>query len=479
MGPWFRGGEEEQQTMLQKLTAALQVPDIRKRLEYVLLMFAVYVVAIHVPAAGVDQAAMAGHLGGVFNMVDIFGGGALRKFSVIAMGIMPYINASIIMQLLTIAIPKLQELQKEGESGRKQISKYTRYATIGLALVQAYGYYQLLSHPSQTGGAAVQAGFANMLTIMVTLTAGTMFLLWLGEQITEKGIGNGVSLIIFVGIMVSIPTQVSATITELSAHAIPVMGVIALMALFLATIVGIVYMTQGTRKIPVRHMRRIVGSGNNRQMTQEGTSYLPLKVNTAGVIPIIFAMSIMFFPATFAQFFRPGQSGFGDFVRSATDFLNPMVSTWASLPFAALVLFFTYFYTAIQYDTSDIADNMKKQGSFIPSIRPGKPTAEYLDRVLTRITLAGAVFLTAVALIQYWAPRMTGVNTFSLVGGTSLMIVVGVALETMQAIEAQMAMRNYEGFIRANRSAGDGAAPGRPRPGGTQRARPLDRGLAR
>ena len=449
--------------MLEKMTTAIQVPEIRKRLQYVLLMFAVYVLALHVPAAGVDQRAIAGHLnGGVLNMVDMFSGGALKKFSVIAMGIMPYINASIIMQLLTVAIPQLQALQKEGESGRKQISKYTRYATIGLAFVQAFGLYQVFSHPSATGPAAIQASIPNMLTVMLTLVAGTMFLLWLGEQLTEKGIGNGISLIIFVGIMVSIPQQISLTSQAVAAGAVSPFGVVAVLALFLASIVGIIYMTQGVRKIPVRHVRRIVGSGNNRQMSQEGTSYLPLKVNTAGVIPIIFAMSIQLFPATFAQFFRPGQSEFGDFVQRATQWLQPGNSIWASLIFAALVLFFTYFYTAIQYDTTDIADNLKKYGSFVPGIRPGKPTAEYLDKVLTRITLAGALFLASVALIQYWAPSLTGVTTISLVGGTSLLIVVGVALETMQAIEAQMAMRNYEGFIKPPSSGRGSDGPGGP-----------------
>ena len=432
--------------MLEQLIAAMAVPELRKRVQFVFLMFAVYVLALHVPATGVNHARVEELIGGgntLFGAIDTFSGGALRKFSVIAMGIMPYINASIIMQLLTVAIPKLQALSKEGESGRKQISKYTRYATVGLAIVQAFGLHTLFAR-----GGAIPSGFWPMITVVITLTAGTMFLLWLGEQITEKGIGNGVSLVIFVGIMVSIPTQISQTVALLQAGAVSPFGVIAVMLLFLATIVGIIYMTQGTRKIPVQHVKRIVGN----RMTQGGSSFLPLKINTAGVIPIIFAMSIQLFPATFAQFFprtgQPGGTAFGDFVNDATTWLQPGESVWASLIYAALILFFTYFYTAIQYDTNDIADNLKKYGSFIPSVRPGKPTAEYLDRVLTRITLAGAVFLATIALIQYWAPEWTGVSSISLVGGTSLLIVVGVALETMQAIEAQMAMRNYEGFIK-------------------------------
>jgi preprotein translocase subunit SecY len=443
--------------MLEKLAAAIQVPDIRKRLMYVLMIFAVYVVALHVPAAGIDRKAAEQHLQGVFGMVDIFSGGALKRFSVIAMGIMPYINASIIMQLLTVAIPQLQALSKEGESGRKQISKITRYASVGLALVQAFGVYQMFAHPSAIGPAAIQPGILNCISIMLTLTAGTMFLLWLGELMTEKGIGNGVSQIIFVGILVSIPQQVSMTAKLVQADPSKIPGVIGILVLFLLSIVAVIYMTQGTRKIPIRHMKRIIGTGGNRQMTQESTSYLPLKINTAGVIPIIFATSILLFPVTVANYF-PRTTSFGQFLQKLTNWLQPGHSTdisgWvASLIFATLVLFFTYFYTAIQYDTSDIADNLKKYGSLIPGIRPGKPTAEYLDKVLTRITLAGAIFLAAISLVQYWAPTMTGINTISLVGGTSLLIVVGVALETMQAIEAQMAMRNYEGFIKTQPGA--------------------------
>jgi preprotein translocase subunit SecY len=434
--------------MVEKLVAAMQVPDIRRRVQYVLMIFAIYVVALHVPAAGVDRAAMAQHLNGVLGIVDVFSGGALKRFSVIAMGIMPYINASIIMQLLTVAIPQLQALSKEGESGRKQISKYTRYASIGLAFVQAFGLFQAFSHPAGSAPAAIQPSLMNAITVMITLTAGTMFLLWLGELMTEKGIGNGVSLIIFVGILVSIPQQVISTSVLATQDPSHIPGVIAIMLMFLASIVAIIYMTQGTRKIPVRHVKRIIGTGGNRQMTQESSSYLPLKVNTAGVIPIIFATSILLFPATIATYFPP-TTAFGRTLQSVTHWLQPGQSFAASVIFAVLVLFFTYFYTAIQYDTSDIADNLKKFGSFIPGIRPGRPTGEYLDKVLTRITLAGAVFLALISLVQYWAPTLTGITTVTLVGGTSLLIVVGVAMETMQAIEAQMAMRNYEGFIKA------------------------------
>ncbi|MBC8141843.1 MAG: preprotein translocase subunit SecY, partial [Armatimonadetes bacterium] len=355
------------------------------------------------------------------------------------------INASIIMQLMTVAIPQLQELQKEGDSGLKQINKITRYLTVVLAILQSIGYYQLLSSQG-----ALEKAAATFVIVVSTLTAGTMFLMWLGEQMTEKGIGNGISLLIFVGIMVSLPSQFVQTFQLVAGDPTKIIGVVATLLLFLATIVGVIYMTQGVRKIPVHHMKRIVGT----RMSQAGTSFLPFKVNTAGVMPIIFAMSIQLFPATIAQFF-PNVL----WVKQATDWLQPGASIWASLVFAVLILFFTYFFVAMQYDTHDIADNLKKHGSLIPGVRPGKPTAVYLDKVLTRITLAGAVFLAAVSLIQYWAPTWTGITTFSLVGGTSLLIVVGVALETMTAIEAQMAMRNYEGFIRTpSGPAGSGAA---------------------
>ncbi|MGC4047387.1 MAG: preprotein translocase subunit SecY [Armatimonas sp.] len=441
--------------MLEKLTAAWNVPDIRKRIQYVALIFFVYVLALHVPAAGVNHAAVERliHSGSLFGVLDTFSGGALKKFSVIAMGIMPYINASIIFQLLTVAIPQLQAIQKEGESGRKIISRYTRYASVGLAFVQAFGLYSMFVR-----GGAIQSGVGNMLTTIITLTAGTMFLLWLGEQITEKGIGNGISMIIFVGIVISIPQQIIQTFKLLQEGAVSLGGVIAITLLFLATVVGVVYMTQGTRRIPIQHMRKVVGN----RMTQGGSAFLPLKVNTAGVIPIIFAISIQLFPATLSQFWPP-ETSFGKFLQTATAWMQPGASIWASLIFVALVFFFTYFYTAIQYDTVDIADNLKKYGSLIPGIRPGRPTAEYLDKVLTRITFAGALFLAGISLIQYWAPTWTGINSVSLVGGTSLLIVVGVALETMQAIEAQMAMRNYEGFIKRRGDDSDNMMRGRAR----------------
>jgi preprotein translocase subunit SecY len=449
--------------MLQKLQAAVQVPDIRQRLQYVLIIFAVYILALHVPAAGINHDAMDRLLqSGLLNALDVFSGGALKKFSIIGLSITPYINASIFMQLMTVAIPQLKALQKEGESGRKRISSYTRYASVALAMVQGVGLCNVL-----VSNGALQPGIISIATTVTALTAGTMFLLWLGEQITERGIGNGISQIIFVGIMVSIPAQVSKTAVAVRDGAVPVIGVIAIVVLFLASIVGIIYMTQGVRRIPVQHMRKVVG----KQMTSGGSSFLPLKVNTAGVIPVIFAMSLQLFPQTLAQFF-PAGTPVGDILKSATEWLTPgyrdprfgfLPGVLASLLFTILVLFFTYFYTAIQYDTTDIADNLKKYGSFIPGYRPGKPTAEYLDKVLTRITFAGAIFLAGISLIQYWAPVMTSVPTFSYVGGTSLLIVVGVVMETMQAMEAQVAMKGYDGFIKRRGDDSDNMLRGRAR----------------
>lgn len=440
--------------MLEKLAAAWAVPDIQKRLIFVLKVFLVYVLASHIPMAGINHEAVNKLVSqGLLNAYDVFSGGALRRVSIIGLSLMPYINASIVMQLLTVAIPQLQAMSKEGESGRRQINKITRYASIGLGFVQAAGLYNMFA-----SGGAIQKGPFSLIMMMVVMTAGTMFLLWLGELLTERGIGNGTSLIIFVGIMISLPNQVAMTFKLVQEGAVSIFGVLGMALLFLASVVGVIYMTQGTRRIPVLNMRKVTAGG---RMTSSGQSYLPLKINTAGVIPIIFAMSIQLFPQTFQQFWPANSGPFGQFLANATNWLNPGGSIWASLIFTVLVMFFTYFYTAVQYDTNDIADNLKKYGSLIPGVKPGKPTAEYLDTVLTRITLAGAIFLAAISLVQYWAPTWTGVKAVSIVGGTSLLIVVGVALETMTAIEAQMAMRNYEGFIKQRPSDSDNMMRGR------------------
>ena len=352
------------------------------------------------------------------------------------MGIMPYINASIIMSLLVMAVPSLETMQKEGESGRKQIAQITRYMTAVLALIQGLGVCVLLKK-----WGILQASQLRFLQILIVLVAGTAFLMWLGEQITDKGLGNGVSLIIFLGIVASLPGQIRNTIKLYEAHSINLGNIALLIAVLVITIAAIVAVTLAQRRIPIQHVKRIVGN----RMTAGSSSYLPLRVNSAGVIPIIFALSIQFFPQTMAQL--GANNIIGRWMKAVADFLAPEHWFGAILYFALVVLF-TYFYTAVTFNVQDVSDNLKKWGSYIPGIRPGKPTTEYLDRVMTRITLFGAVFLGVIALLPYWTPMVTGVRSFGLVGGTSLLILVGVALETLQAIEAQMVMRHYEGFIK-------------------------------
>jgi preprotein translocase subunit SecY len=429
--------------MLASILAALRLPDLRRRIFFVFAMFGVFVLGLHIPVPGIDRQAMENLFrsgGSLFGMLDVFSGGAMRKFTIFAMGIAPYINASIIMQLLTVAIPSLESLAKEGEHGRRKISQYTRYLTIILAAMQAWGMNTLLVRagvmsPDTTAWLKIQ--------IVITLTAGTAFLMWVGEQITDKGIGNGVSLVIFAGIMASLPWQLQQTVEWVREGALAIYNVVFAAILFLATVVAIVAIQQAQRKIPIQHVKRVVGT----RVYGGSTSYLPLRVNSAGVIPIIFALAIQLFPLTIAQFVGTS-TGFGRWLNNVANAFNPGQSVFAALFYAGLIIFFTYFYTAVTFNVTEVAENLKKYGSFIPGIRPGKPTLEYLDKVMTRITLAGAVFLALVALMQYWAPTITKVQTFTLVGGTSLLIVVGVALETMQAIEAHLLMRHYEGFIK-------------------------------
>ncbi|MDO8683618.1 MAG: preprotein translocase subunit SecY [Armatimonadota bacterium] len=434
--------------MLASLLAAFRIPDLRKRILFVFGMFAVYVVGLHIPIPGIDRSVMENLIQNVqaLGLLDIFTGGAFKRFTIFAMGITPYINASIIMQLLTIAIPELERLAKEGESGRKKISQYTRYLTGILAFVQAIGMDVMLSHAGAFTGTVGPSRLFMYFQIAITLTAGTAFLMWVGEQITDKGIGNGVSMVIFCGIMVSLPFQLSKTLELYHAHSIHIGNLFMLALFFVLTVAGIVAITQAQRKIPIQHVKRVVGN----KVYGGQSSFLPLRVNSAGVIPIIFAVSIIYLPATIAQFFPNSDS-----LQEWTRWLSPADPdiwrrTVAGFFYALMIIFFTYFYTAVTFNVPDVAENLKKWGSFIPGIRPGKPTEQYLDKVMTRITLAGAIFLSIIALLQYWVPQLTGVsaNAFSLVGGTSLLIVVGVALETMQAIESHLLMRHYEGFIK-------------------------------
>jgi preprotein translocase subunit SecY len=428
--------------MLESLAAAMKIPELKRRIVFVLGMFAVFVLGAHIPVPGVDHKAVEaffGGSGGLLGLVDVFTGGALRRMSLFALGITPYINASIIMQMLTLAIPSLEAMSKEGEAGRKRIAKITRHLTIVIAFFSAAGI---------TFGfraASPNLAWYNLLQMWITMTAGTCFLLWMGEQMTEKGIGNGVSLVIFAGIMTSLPYQTGLIYTSMTKGLINPFQVLTLILLFVATIVGVVYVTQGQRKIPIQHAKRVVGM----KMQQGGSSFLPIKVNTAGVIPLIFAISVMMFPS---QIFRafPQNVGVIGWLKRTSDLLIPGNSAWGSLIYVVMIIIFTYFYTAVIMNVDDMSNNLRRYGNFIPGIRPGKPTHDYLDRVISRITLAGAIFLAAIAMVQYVAPALTGVTQFSLVGGTSLLIVVGVAIETMSAIEAQLLMRNYEGFIKSS-----------------------------
>lgn len=417
--------------MLLTLINAFKLPDLRNRLLFVLGMFAVFVFGMHIQTPGVDRAAMERLFGqgGLLGMIDVFTGGALRKFSIFAMGITPYINASIMMSLLTVVIPQLEQLQKEGETGRKVIAQYTRYLTIGLSIFQAVGMTIWL----QKIGIFATVDIFQHMKVVITLTAGTAFLMWMGEIITTKGIGNGVSLIIFAGIISRMPYDVRQTIDLYQAGRFGLINVFFLILIAIAITAGIIYIQQAQRKIPVQYTKRVVG----RKMYGGQSTYLPLRVNSAGVIPIIFAISILLFPATIAQFI-PQLSGW------AEGFAG---SWYYHLIYAILVIIFTYFYTAVTFNPVEVADNLRKYGGFIPGIRPGKSTTEYLDKILTRITLIGALFLAFIAVIPTYIIRITNIPTFYL-GGTSLLIIVGVALETIQQLEAQMLMRHYEGFIK-------------------------------
>ncbi len=423
--------------MLPSLFAAFRIPDLKKRIVFLFAMFGVYVLGLHIGVPGINHDVLAQQFqGGLFDLLNSFTGGAFKRYTIFAMGIMPYINASIIMQLLTVAIPQLEQMQKEGASGQKKIRLYTRWLTGVLAFAQAAGTTGWLK-----SAGAVDGGTWTVIQISLVLVAGTSFLMWLGEQITEKGIGNGVSIIIFAGIVARLPYDLIKTFEVVQANDQWFAGTVLLL-MFVATVAFIVAITQAQRKIPIQHVKRVVGN----KVYGGQSSFLPIKVNTAGVIPIIFAVSIQYFPMTAANLITQGDTDHWFYQFSQA--FAPGGSWWGSAIYAAMIIFFTYFYTAVSFNVKDVSDNLKKWGSFIPGIRPGKPTQEYLDKVMTRITLAGAVFLAVIALLQYYVPTWVGITTFSLVGGTSLLIVVGVALETMQAIESHMLMRHYEGFIK-------------------------------
>lgn len=421
--------------MLGSFGQAFKVGDLRRKLLFTLMMIFVFRIGAHIPVPGINPEALQELLKGqLFGFFDIISGGAFKRFSIFAMSITPYINASIIMNLLQVIIPRLDELAKEGEEGRKIIAQYIRYGTIVLAFIQAMG----MSFALGRTGAIATPGIGSYLIIAVSLTAGTAFLMWIGEMITENGIGNGISLIIFAGIVSRLPSQIGGVGQELSGGIIGAFNIMLFIIIALAIIVAIIAVNEGQRRIPVQYAKRVVG----RKLYGGQSTFLPIKVNAAGVIPIIFAMALMMFPATIASWSDPSST--------INQFLNTYFhfgSVAYNLFYFALIVFFTYFYVAIIFNPMDVAENIKKYGGFIPGIRPGRPTAEYIDKILSRLTLAGGVFLGFIAILPNFVIGLTGVTSLWF-GGTALLIVVGVALDTMKQIESHLLLRSYEGFVK-------------------------------
>ena len=398
------------------------------------MMFAVFRAGIHIPVPGVDASVIESLFtsGNLFGLLDLFAGGALSKFSIFAMSITPYINASIIMQLLQAVVPQFEAWSKDGEEGRKKIAKVTRYGTVVLGFVQAFG----MAFALRANSALVNNDILSVFVVAIILTAGTCLLMWIGEQITAYGIGNGISLIIFAGIVARLPDGLLTIYQYIQTGTINMFQAFLFAVIAIAMIAVVVAVTQGQRRIPIQYAKRVVG----RKMYGGHSTFLPLKVNQAGVIPIIFASSVLMFPVTIAQFIE------NDFVHKIADLFTWGTPLQTAL-YAILIFIFTYFYTAISINITDMADNMKKYGGFIPGIRAGKPTADYVDNVMTKITLAGAVFLAIVAIIPNFLGTITGVQGVYF-GGTALLIVVGVALDTMQQIESLMVTRHYKGFVK-------------------------------
>ncbi|MEO8277560.1 MAG: preprotein translocase subunit SecY [Thermoanaerobaculia bacterium] len=457
--------------MIESLRNIFAIPDLRKRLMFTFGLLAVYRIGCHIPTPGVDPQALLEFMSSMqstfLGFVNTFTGGSLQRVAVFALGIMPYITSSIILQLLTVVWPYLEKLSKEGELGRKKITQYTRYGTVLVSIIQSTGIALFLEKTTTPGGAALvpTPGWAFRLLTILTLTTGCAFIMWLGEQISERGIGNGISLIIFSGIVVGLPRAVAGTLGNIKTNEISLIGILLLLVFMVAVVGFIVYMERAQRRIPVQYAKRMVG----RKVYGGQSTYLPLRVNTAGVIPVIFASSLMALPATAAQMFQ------APWLQKVADQL-----AWGQpmhyLLYVVGIIFFSYFYISIIFNPSDLAENMRKYGSFIPGIRSGKRTAEYIDRILTRISLVGAAYLALVAIlpdflmngvkmqnlpfigpaIDPYLPKFIteGMGIHFYFGGTSLLIVVGVAMDTLQQIESQLVMRNYDGFLKRGRIKG-------------------------
>ena len=420
--------------MLESLSNIFRIVELRNKIAYTLLMFVIFRAGIHIPVPGVDASAIESlfNSGSLFGLLDLFAGGALSKFSIFAMSITPYINASIIMQLLQAVVPTFEEWKKDGQEGQKKVAKVTRYGTVFLAAVQAFG----MAYALRANQALVTNDIIHVLVITIILTAGTMLLMWVGEQITAYGIGNGISLIIFAGIVARLPEGIQTIIEYVQSGTVNMFQVAIFAVLAIIMIVATVAATQGQRRIAIQYAKRVVG----RKTYGGQATFLPLKINQAGVIPIIFASSVLMFPATISQFVQnPTLKSVADMFAWGT----PLQTTL----YAVLIFVFTYFYTAISMNITDMADNMKKYGGFIPGIRAGKPTADYVDDVMTKITLVGAIFLAVIAIIPNFLGSFTGIQGVYF-GGTALLIVVGVALDTLQQIQSLMVTRHYKGFMK-------------------------------
>jgi preprotein translocase subunit SecY len=435
--------------MLEKLRNIFQVPELRRRILFTLGLFFVYRLGEHIPTPGVNAeallAAFRSQANTLFGMYDMFVGRAFSRATIFALGIMPYISASIILQLLGAVVPYFEKLRKEGEEGQKKITQFTRYGTVFISIVQSLAYAIFLQNLGASQGLTVvpNPGFGFYFSTVITQTAGTILVMWLGEKITEFGIGNGISLIIFVNIIGGLPNAVAAGIDSFRGGSLSLFQIAAMLAIMIAIVAAVIVMTQATRKIPVQYAKRMVG----RKQYGGQSTHIPLRVNTAGVIPIIFASSIMVLPTTVAGFFPPESpvASLGMWFTRTSWLFNIL--------YGLIIVFFTYFYTAVVLNPNDLAENMRKYGGFIPGIRPGRKTAEYIDRVLSRITLPGALFLALIAVVPDVLLAYFKVPALAF-GGTSVLIVVGVALDTLQQIESHLLMRHYEGFVKRSRIRG-------------------------
>ncbi len=436
--------------MISSAQNIFKIPELKRRILMTFLFLAIYRVGVHIPTPGINGDALASFFtqakGTLFSLIDMFSGGALERLSVFALGIMPYISASIILQLLTVVIPYLAQLQKEGEIGRKKIIQYTRYGTVLLSMIQGFGIAVGLENMTGAAGEMVvlHPGWSFRMMTVITLTAGTAFIMWLGEQITERGIGNGISLIIFSGIVARLPNAIASTYELFRVGQLSIFTILFLMILMVLVIAAIIFVETSQRRLPVQYAKRIVG----RKVYGGQSTHLPLKLNTSGVIPPIFASSILMFPLTIASFLPKPLLDSNPWIQSILHSLGPGALLY-NLLYVGFIIFFCFFYTAVTFNPNDVAENMKKFGGYIPGIRPGQKTAEYIDKVLTRITLGGALYVSAVCVLPTILIGRFNVPFYF--GGTALLIVVGVALDTVQQVEAHMLTRHYEGLMKKGR----------------------------